>query len=135
MAFGTATVCTNKGKAMFADRMRATPATYTVSPHFMAMGVGATGAGRTAAITDTALSTQVESRTSGTESIVTTTVTGDTYQVAGIITASAARNVDEFGLFDAASAGNMGFSATFTVIPLAASGDAIVFTAKIQQTP
>lgn len=135
MPFGTATVVTNKGKAMLTDRLRTTPATYTVSPHFMAMGVGATGAGRTAAITDTALSTQVESRTSGTESIVTITVTGDTYQCAGIITASAARNVDEFGLFDAASGGNMGFSATFPVIALPGSGDSIVFTARIQLTP
>lgn len=135
MAFGAGTVVTNKGKAMLADRLRAAPGTYTVSPHFMAMGVGATGAGRTAAITDTALSTQVESRTSGTESAVTTTVAGDTYQCAGAITASAARNVDEFGLFDAASSGNMGFSATFTVIPLANAGDAIIFTAKIQLTP
>lgn len=135
MAFGTGTVVTNKGKAMLADRLRTTPGTYTVSPKFMAMGVGATGAARTAAITDTGLSTQVESRTTGTESVVTTTVTGDTYQCAGTIVASAARNVDEFGLFDAASSGNMGFSATFTVIPLAASGDAVIFTAKIQLTP
>lgn len=134
MAFGTATVVTNKGKAMFADRLRTTPATYTVSPKFMAMGVGATGAARTAAVGDTALSTQVESRTTGTESVVTTSVAGDTYQCAGVITASAARNVDEFGLFDAASGGNMGFSATFTVIVLPGSGDSIVFTAKIQLT-
>ncbi len=134
MPFGTGTVVTNKGKAFLADRLRTTPGTYTVSPKFMAMGVGATGAARTAAAADTALSTQVESRTTGTESIVTITQTGDTYQCAGTITASAARNVDEFGLFDASSGGNMAFSATFTVIPLAASGDAIVFTARIQLT-
>lgn len=134
MAFGTATVVTNKGKAFLADRLRATPGTYGTSPHFMAMGVGATGAARTAAATDTALSTQVEARTSGVESVVTVTQTGDTYQIVGIITATAARNVDEFGLFDAATSGNMAFSATFTVIPLAASGDIIIFTARIQLT-
>ena len=39
MAFGTATVVTNKGKAMFADRVRTTPATYTNAPKFCAMGV------------------------------------------------------------------------------------------------
>ncbi len=131
MSFGTATVVTNKGKAMLADRLRTTPGTYTVSPKFVAMGVGATGAARTAAVGDTALSTEVESRTTGTESVVTTSVTGDTYQVTGTITATAGRSVDEAGLFDASSTGNMGFSATFAVISLS-SGDAIAFTDKIQ---
>lgn len=131
MAFGTGTVVTNKGKAMLADRLRTTPATYTVAPKFMAMGVGATGAARTAAVTDTALSSEVETRTTGTESVVTTSVTGDTEQVLGTITATGARNVDEFGLFDASTVGNMGFSATFPVIALA-STESIQFTAKIQ---
>jgi hypothetical protein len=75
--FGTATVLTNKGKAIFADRVRTTPATYTTAPKFIAMGTGATGAARTAVAADTALSTEVETRTSGTESVVTTTQTGD----------------------------------------------------------
>jgi hypothetical protein len=43
----------------------------------------------------------------GTESIVTTTVTGDTYQVVGTITAGSARVIDEVGLFDALTTGNM----------------------------
>lgn len=131
MPFGTATVVTNKGKAMFADRVRTTPGTYTNAPKNVAMGVGATGAGRTAAVTDTALSTEVESRASGTESVQTTSVTGDTYQVQGTITASASRAVDEAGLFDAATVGNMFTSATFPVVNLA-NGDSIQFTWKIQ---
>src|SRR4051812_435454 len=106
MAFGTATVVTNKGKAMLADRLRTSPATYTVSPKFVAMGVGATGAARTAVVGDTALSSEVESRTTGTESTVTTSVTSDTYQVTGTVTATGARSVDEAGLFDASSVGN-----------------------------
>lgn len=133
MPFGVATVVTNKGKAMFADRLRTSPATYTVSPKFAAMGVGATGAARTAVAADAALSTEVESRTSGTESTVTTTQTNDTYQDAATITASATRAVDEAGLFDASSTGNMGASATFNVINLV-SGDSIAFTWKLQQT-
>lgn len=131
MPFGTATVVTNKGKAMFADRVRTTPATYTTAPKFVAMGVGATGAARTAAVGDTALSTEVESRATGTESIVTTSVTGDTYQVVGTVTASATRAVDEGGLFDASTVGNMFTSATFPVVNLA-SGDSIQFTWKVQ---
>lgn len=133
MPFGVASVVTNKGKAMFADRIRTTPATYTAPPKFVGMGVGATGATRTAVAADTALSTEVETRTSGTESVVTTSVTGDTYQVVGTITATASRSVDEMGLFDASSAGNMGVSATLNVVSLA-NGDSIQFTVKIQQT-
>lgn len=133
MPFGTATVLTNLGKAMLADRLRTSPGTYTGSPKYCAMGVGATGAARTAAATDTALSSEVESRVAGTESTITTTLTGDTYQVVGIITATASRSVDEFGLFDAATSGHMGFSATFPVEALNI-GDSIEFTAQIQLT-
>jgi hypothetical protein len=133
MAFGTATVVTNKGKAMLADRVRTSPGTYTTSPKFCAMGVGATGAARTAVAADTALSTEVESRTSGTESVVTTSQTGDTYQVVGTITATSGRSVDEAGLFDASSTGNMFTSATFSVISLN-NGDSIAFTWKTQLT-
>jgi hypothetical protein len=132
-AFGVATVVTNIGKAMFADRMRTSPGKYTTSPKFMAMGVGATGAARTAVAGDTALTTEVETRTTGTESTVTTTQTEDTYQVSGTITATATRKVDEFGLFDASSAGHMGLSATHEVDTLS-SGDSITYTLKIQQT-
>lgn len=131
MPFGTATVLTDKGKAITADRVRTTPATYTTAPKYIAMGVGATGAGRTAAAADTALSTEVETRTAGTESVVTGTVTGDTYQSVGTITATATRVVDESGLFDASTAGNMYTSATFAVINLA-SGDSIQFTWRVR---
>lgn len=132
-AFGTATVVTNKGKAILADRVRTSPGTFTNSPKFCGMGVGATGAARTAVAADTALSTEVESRTSGTESAVTTTQTGDTYQVVGTIAATATRAVDEAGLFDASTTGNMFTSATFPVINLA-NGDSVLFTWKAQLT-
>lgn len=133
MPFGTATVVTTVGKAILADRVRTTPATYTNAPKYVAMGTGATGAARTAVVGDTALSTQVETRTSGTESIVTTSTTGDTYQVVGTITATGSRSVDESGLFDASSAGNMFTSATFPVMSLSTS-DSIQFTWKVQLT-
>jgi hypothetical protein len=131
MPFGTATVLTNSGKRTTADRQQTTP---TRNPlKFVAMGVGATGAARTAAAADTALSTEVETRTSGTESTVTTSVTGDTYQTRGTISATATRAVDEAGTFDASSAGNIGVSATFPVINLS-SGDSLDLTAKTQYT-
>ncbi len=133
--FGVATVVTNKGKAMFADRLRATPGTYTASPHWMGMGTGATGAARTAVAADTALTTEVETRAVGTESVVTTTQTNDTYQLVGTQTAAGAnRAVDEFGAFDASSAGNMFVSATLNVINLVSPNDSIQWTLKVQQT-
>lgn len=133
MAFGVATVLTNKGKALFADRARTTPGTYTTSPKFIGIGTGATGAARTAAATDTALSTEVETRASGTESTVTTTQTGDTYQSQGTISITATRAVDESGLFDASTTGNMITSATLNVINLL-NGDSLQLTWKVQIT-
>ncbi len=131
MPFGAATVSTNSLKRTLADRLQTT--TTRNPPKFVAMGVGATGAARTAAAADTALSTEVETRTSGTESTVTTTVTGDTYQTVGTITATAARVVDEAMTNDASSAGNIGISATFAVINLAI-GDSLQLTFKEQLT-
>lgn len=129
MPFGVAAVVTTIGKAMFADRVRGTPATYTNPPKYVALGVGATGAGRTAVIGDTALSSEQETRTSGTESVQTTTTTGDTYQVIGTVTATGTRAVDEVGLFDASSTGNMFLSATHAIVNLI-SGDSIQYTLK-----
>jgi len=131
MAFGVATVLTNKGKAMLADRLRTTPATYTTAPKWIGIGTGATAAARTAAATDTALSTEVETRAVGTESTVTTTVTGDTYQTQGTVSITANRSIDEIGTFDALTVGNMAISATVNVISLV-SGDSLQVTAKTQ---
>lgn len=131
MAFGVATVLTNKGAALFADRARTSPATYTSSPKFIGVGTGATGAARTAVVGDTALSTEVETRASGTESTVTTTVTGDTYQSQGTVSITGTRALDESGLFDASTTGNMATSATFNVINLL-SGDSIQLTWKVK---
>lgn len=131
MPFAVATTLTNKGAALFADRARTSPATYTTSPKYIGIGVGATGATRTAAVGDTALSTEVESRATGTESTVTTTVTGDTYQSVGTISITGTRALDESGLFDASSSGNMITSATYNVINLL-SGDSIQLTWKVK---
>lgn len=131
MPFGVATVLTNTERALVADRVRTTPATYTSAPKFLGIGTGATAAARTAAATDNALSTPVESRTSGTESILTTTLAGDTLQVAGTVTMTAARAVDEGGLFDAATGGNMIVSWTQNVDNFN-SGDSYTITVKVQ---
>lgn len=133
MPFGAATVLTNTQRAMVADRFKSTQTTYSSAPKFIAIGTGATSAARTAAATDTALSTEVETRTSGTESTVTTTLTGDTWQVTGSVTMTGARAVDEIGLFDASSSGNMAVSVT-QLVDNFNSGDSFTITIKIQWT-
>jgi hypothetical protein len=131
MAFGTATVVTTSGKVTAANRLQTTPGRN--APKFIAMGTGATGAARTAVAGDTALSTEVETRATGTESIVTVTAANDAYQAQGTITATAGRSVDEAGTFDASTAGNIDISATFPVIGLL-SGDSLQLTFKHQMT-
>lgn len=132
MPFGVASVVTNIGKAIFADRQRTTPGTYAASPKYVAIGTGATAAARTAAVTDTALSVE-RVRVAGTESTVTTTNTGDTYQTQATLSISGTWAIDEIGTFDAAAAGNMSLSATVNAISLS-SGDSLTVTAKEQQT-
>lgn len=131
MPFAAATVLTNTERAIVADRIRTTPATYTVAPKFLAIGTGATAAARTAAAADTALSTEAETRTSGTESVVTTSLTGDTYQVVGTITMTGTRAVDEGGTFDASTVGHMAVSWT-QLVDNFSSGDSYTITVKIQ---
>lgn len=132
MAFGAGAVLTNVGKGIAAKRhVGSTPA--QAEPLYIGMGTGATGAARTAAAADVALSTAVESRTAGTGSTVTTTQTNDTYQTTGAISATTTRAVDEVGTFDASSAGNMAVSITHAVVNLS-SGDSITYTIKTQFT-
>lgn len=118
---------TNKGTAIIVDRVGAA-GTYA-EPKYVAMGTGA----HTAAKTDTALTTEVETRTAGTVTSVTTTNTGDTLQVEGTVAATAGRAIVEAGLFDAATTGDMFVTATFSAINLNA-GDSIDFTFKVQVT-
>lgn len=119
-----ATLCVNAGKAIVTNRIKGSG----TEPVYVAWG---TGAGTTAA-TDTTLFTEsAEARTSGTSTQQTTTVTNDTYQVIGTITATATRAITNAGLFDASSAGNMFMKGDFSTVNLS-SGDAIQFTMKVQ---
>ena len=126
MAFGTATILTNGGKAITANRINGAG----TAPIYVAVGTGATGAARTAVAADTALSTVMGTRATGTPSVVTTTQTNDSFQVVGTVTASGTAAVDEAALFDAVTAGNMYLSATFPVVNLSA-GDSIQTTLKV----
>ena len=126
MAFGTATVLTALGRAVTTNRLIGSG---TV-PNYVGIGTGATSAARTASTSDTSLSTPVESRVNTNAATqVTTSTTNDTFQVIQTVTASSSRSVDEAGLFDASSGGNMFLSATFPVVSLSSG---IQATLKVQ---
>jgi hypothetical protein len=119
-----ADIFTNAGKSIVSNRVKGNG----TEPKYLAWG---TGAG-TAAATDTTLFTEAsEARVSGTSTIVTTTVTDDTYQVVGTITADGAKTITNFGLFDASTSGNMLVKSDFTGVALAL-GESIQFTAKLK---
>lgn len=130
MPFGTATVLTNAGKAIITNALTGVASV----PRHLAVGVGATGAARTAAITDTTLSSQSGSRV-GTNSPTrtTTATTNDTYNITQTFAATSSLAIDEAGIFDAASGGNLFISATFPVVNLL-DGDSIQVTASVQFT-
>ena len=121
-----ATVFTNTGKAQLIDALNG--GSHTPPQH---VGWG-TGAG-TAGATDTTLFTEAsESRVSGTKSVVTTTVTDDTYRVVATITADGSKTITNAGLFDASTSGNMYIKGDFTGIALTV-GDQIAFTFELVQ--
>src|SRR6185437_4317909 len=113
-----ATVVTTVGKGLIAGRIQTTASTNP--PKFIGSG---TGAG-TAAVTDTALFTEVsEARVTGTESIVTST----TYRVVGTQTYTGTKTITNAGTFDASTVGNINVHGDFTGIGVN-NGDSIQFT-------
>lgn len=120
-----ATLVVNGGRAIFTNRLKAGG----TEPNFVAVG---TGVG-TAALADTTLFTEVETRVAGTSTQQTTSTTNDTYQVIGTVSITATRALTNAGLFDAVSAGNMFTKGDFATINLV-SGDSLQETWKVQVT-
>jgi hypothetical protein len=119
-----ANVLTDKGRDLITALLVAS------TDKYVAWG---TGAG-TAAVTDTTLFTEsAESRTAGTQTQQTTSVTNDTYQVVGTITATATRAITNAGVFDASTAGNMLLKGDHSTVNLN-TGDSIQYTFKLQFT-
>jgi len=116
-------IVTNKGF----DNFTAALVAYATLMKYLDWG---TGSAQTAASNALAAAAG-EARTSGTPTQQTTTVTNDTYQVVGTITATAPRAITEVGVFDASTSGNMGIYGDFSVINLA-SADSITFTVKVK---
>jgi hypothetical protein len=129
--YALGTVFTNAGAAIVSNRVIQAG----TAPKNIGWGIGTTAA----AVTDTALQTEsapttAGGRTVGTESRVTTSVTNDTYQVAGTVTATSSLAITEAGLFDAVSAGNMLLHSVFSAINVN-SGDSIAFTFGLKFVP
>lgn len=125
-----ASLVTNKGK----DNVTAAWHAYASRPLYLQWGVGSGQGATSNALADTTGTT--EARTAGTSSQQTTTVTNDTFQVTGTITAAGSRAITEVGLFDAAGSGspptggNMDVYGDFSVINLS-TNDSIAFTVKV----
>lgn len=120
-----ATVWANAGKDIVTNRIKGSG----TEPNYCAIG---TGAG-TAAIADTTLFTEVETRVAGTSTRQTTTTTNDTYQSQGTISITGTRGITNAGLFDAVSSGNMLIKGDFATINLV-NGDSIQITGKLSFT-
>lgn len=109
---------------------------YATRPLYVQWGTGSAAAASANLVTTT---TTTESRTTGSASVATTTVTNDTYQVIGTITAAGTRAITEVGVFDAVgtgsppTGGNMDIYGDFSVINLAAA-DSIAFTIQTKFT-
>lgn len=128
-----ATVFSTTGKAIVTNRILAGG----TEPLNVGWGTGAGTAvvGDTTLFTETALdlSTTSGSRTAGSSSRVTTTLTNDTYQVTATKTASAGGTVTNAGIFDniTIGSGNPLIKGDFTGIVLA-NGDSIAFTFQLK---
>lgn len=124
-----ATVLADVGRAIITGRLLGVGSGIGFTePRYVAWG---TGAG-TAAVGDTTLFTEAaEARVSGSSSRVTTSVTNDTYQVVGTITAAGNKTITNAGLFDASTSGNLFMKGDFSGVVLN-TNDQIQFTFKVQ---
>ena len=96
-----------------------------------------TSSGAAASANVVTTTSTTEARTSCTMSTTTTSVTNDTLQLVGTITATGTRAITEVGAFDAVGSGspptggNMDYYCDHAVVNLN-SGDSIAYTMKIQ---
>lgn len=122
-----ATVLTSAGKAIVTNLVSGLGGT-------VGKWIGwGTGAG-TAAVGDTDVFTaSAEARTVGTPTRTTTSVTNDTFQVTGTITATGSRSITNVGTFDALTSGNIFVHADHSTIALL-TGESIAYTVTVQFT-
>ena len=98
-----------------------------------------TGSGAAASANAVTTTGTTEARAACTATQQTTTVTNDTLQLVGTITAAGSRSITELGTFDAVgtgsppTGGNMDYYVDFGTVTLS-SGDGITFTQKTVYT-
>jgi hypothetical protein len=125
----------NSGKAVISGRMFGTTPTQA-EPRYLGWGTGA-GAG-SASSTDVS-TPATEARATGVSTQFTTTVTSDTHQVVGTLTANANKTITNVGIFDAAGTGSPPSGGVLYAIfdglsQALNSGDSIQLTARVQYT-
>jgi len=130
-----ASLVPNAGKAVISGRMFGTSPSQA-EPRYLGWG---TGAGAGAASSTDVSTAATEARATGTSSQFTTTVTSDTHQVVGTLTANANKTITNVGIFDAAGTGSPpsggALYAIFDGLNQALnSGDSIQLTARVQFT-
>lgn len=96
----------------------------------------ATGTGTTAVdVTDATLGTEITdsglARAAATVSLVTTTVTDDTLQLAKTFSVSGTKTIGEVGIFNASSSGTMGARTVLSPTKSVSSGDSYTLTYKV----
>jgi len=130
-----ASLVPNSGKAVISGRMIGTSPSQA-EPRYIGWGPGA-GAG-SASSTDVSTPAS-EARATGTSTQFTTTVTNDTHQVVGTLTANANKTITNVGIFDAAGTGSPPSGGVLYAIfdglsQALNSGDSIQLTARVQFT-
>jgi hypothetical protein len=130
-----ASLVVSTGKAIISGRMFGTSPSQA-EPRYLGWGTGA-GAG-SASSTDVS-TPATEARATGTSTQFTTTVTNDTHQVVGTLTANANKTITNVGIFDAAGTGSPPSGGVLYAIfdglsQALNSGDSIQLTARVQYT-
>jgi len=116
---------TNKGLEIIANRIKGSG----TEPLYIAWGTGSTPASPTATALDTEAS---EARVAGSSSIDSELSLNDTYRVIGAIVADGTKTITEWGLFDAAVAGNLLAIETVSPGKSMTVGKLIAFTFRIR---
>ncbi len=98
-------------------------------PSYMAWGTGATGAG--SLVADNTLFGEANTRVQGTAAAFSSALTNDTFQVVGILSATAAYTITNAGVFDASTLGSLYIKGDVGPLTLA-NGDSIQFTVRLQ---
>ena len=121
-------VLTNVGRNWVCARLGASGGLTFATAFYLNWG---NGSGATATVTDTTISGEIAvARVAGSAAQATTTVTNDTLQVTADIVADAAHTVDNVGVLDASSGGNLLLKASFNALAVL-TGDRVSFTFKL----